>query len=71
MALGMGLEYFGIMVRVSANGLEHQGSIKDRVIPKTKKIVLDASLIYTRHLKARIKDKGSNTGKEIVPSPIP
>ncbi len=35
--------YIGIMVRVFANGLGDRGSIPGRVIPKTKKMVLDAA----------------------------
>ena len=37
----------GIMVRVFANSAEDQGSISGRVIPKTKKMELDASLLNT------------------------
>ena len=44
----------GIMVRVFANG---PGSIPGRVIPKTLKMVLDASLLNTHHYKVRIKGK--------------
>ena len=47
----------GTMVRVFANGLGDSGSIPGRVIPKTKKIVFDASLLNTQHYKVRIKDK--------------
>ena len=43
--------------RVFANGLEDQGSIPGRVIPKTQKIVLDTSLLNTQHYKVRIKGK--------------
>ena len=42
--------HIGMMVRVFANG-------PGRVIPKTKKTVLDASLLNTQHLKVRIKGK--------------
>ena len=45
------------MVRVFANGPEDQGSITGRVIPKTQKMVLDASLLNTQHYKVRIKGK--------------
>ena len=44
-------------VCVFANGPEDQGSIPGRVIPKTKKMVLDASLLNTQHYKIRIKGK--------------
>ena len=47
----------GMMVRVIANGLGHLGSIPGRVIPKTQKMVLDASLLNTRHFKVLIKGK--------------
>ena len=39
------------MVRVLANGPGDQGSITGRVIPKTQKIVFDASLLNTQHYK--------------------
>ena len=35
------------MVRVFANGLGDQGSILGQFIPKTQKLVLDASLLNT------------------------
>ena len=47
----------GIMVRVFANGLGDLGSIPGQVIPKTLKMVLDASLLNTQHYKVRIKGK--------------
>ena len=45
------------MVRVFANGLGDQGSILDRVIPKSQKMVLDATLLNTQHYKEWIKGK--------------
>ena len=45
------------MSRVFANGLGDQGSIPGRVIPKTKKMVLDAALLSTQDYKLRIKGK--------------
>ena len=39
------------------NGLGDQGSIPDRVIPKTLKMVLDVALLNTRHYKVKIKGK--------------
>ena len=45
------------MVRVFANGLEDLGPIPGRVIPKTQKMVLDASSLNTQHYKVRIKSK--------------
>ena len=47
----------GIMVRVFTNGLGDLGSIPGRVIPKTQKMVLDATLLNTQHYKVRIKGK--------------
>ena len=41
-----------MMVRVLANG-----SIPGRVLPKTQKMVLDASLFNVQHYKLRIKGK--------------
>ena len=46
-----------MMVRVFANGSGDLGSIPGRVIPKTKKIVLDSSLLNTQHYKVGIKGK--------------
>ena len=47
----------GIMVRVFANGLGDLGSIPGRVLPKTQKMLLDASLFNTQHYKVWIKGK--------------
>ena len=41
-------------------------SIPDQVIPKTQKMVLDASLLKTQHYKVLIKGKRSNPRKGIV-----
>ena len=49
------------MGRVVANGLEDQGSIPGRVIPKTLKMVLDTSLLNTLHYKVHIKGKGEKS----------
>ena len=46
-----------IMVRVFANGPGNLGLVPGRVIPKTQKMVLDTSLLKTRHYKVRIKGK--------------
>ena len=43
--------------RVFANCPGDVGSIPGRVIPKTLKMVFDASLLNTQHYKARIKGK--------------
>ena len=43
--------------RVFANGLGDLGSIPGRVIRKTQKMVLDATLLNTQHYKVQIKGK--------------
>ena len=48
---------FGMMVRVFASDPGGLGSISGRVIPKTQKTVLDASLLNTQHYKGWIKGK--------------
>ena len=45
------------MVRVFANGPGDMGSITGRVIPKTQKMELDATLLNTQHYMVRIKGK--------------
>ena len=47
----------GIMVTVFANGPGDLGSIPIWVIPKTQKMVLDASLLNTQHYKVGINGK--------------
>ena len=47
------------MVRVFASGPGDQGSILGRVIPKSQKMVLDATLLNSQHYKVRIKGKGA------------
>ena len=47
----------GLAVRVFANGPGDLSSIPGRVIPKTLKMVLDASLLSTQYDKVRIKGK--------------
>ena len=51
------------MVIVFANGPGDRDSIPGWVMPKTQKVVLDASLINTQHYKVQIKSKWSYTGK--------
>ncbi len=41
----------GLMSKMFADGPGDQGSIPGRVIPKTQKIVLDASSLNTQHYK--------------------
>ena len=45
------------MSKVFANGPGKQGVIPGRVILKTQKMVLDATLLNTQHYKVRIKGK--------------
>ena len=47
------------------------GSIPSRVIPKTQKMVLDASLLNTQHYKVRIKSKVEQSREGVAPSPTP
>ena len=54
-----------------ANGPEDLGSIPGRVIPKTQKMVLDASLLNTQHYKVRIKGKVEQFREGVAPSPTP
>ena len=42
---------------ILANGQGNWGSIPGRVIPKTQKMVFDATLLNTQHYKVKIKDK--------------
>ena len=44
-----GMLDIGIMVRVFANGPRDMDSIPARVLPKTQKMVLDATLLNTQH----------------------
>ena len=61
----------GLAVRVFANGPGDLGSIPVRVIPKTQKMVLDASLLNTQHYKVRIKGKVKQSREGVAPSPTP
>ena len=59
----------GLAVRVFANGPGDLGSIPGQVIPKTQKMVLDASLLNTQHYKVRIKGKVDPSREGVAPSP--
>ena len=59
----------GLAVRVFDNGPGDLGSIPGRVIPKTQKMVLDASLLNTQHYKVRIKGKVEQSREGVAPSP--
>ena len=54
-----------------ANGPGDLGSIPGRFIPKTQKMVLDASLLNTQHYKVRIKGKVEQSREGVAPSPTP
>ena len=54
-----------------ANGPGDLGSIPGRVIPKTQKMVLDASLLNTQHYKVQIKGKVEQSWEGVAPSPTP
>ena len=45
------------MVRMFVNGLGDLSSIPGQVIPKTQKMIVDATLLNTQHYKVRIKGK--------------
>ena len=51
------LYLIGLKSRVYANGPEDRGSIPGRIIPKTQKMELNASLLNTQYYKIRIKGK--------------
>ena len=51
------LRFIGLVGSVFANGPGGLGSISGRVITKTLKMVLDASLLNTQQYKVRIKGK--------------
>ena len=57
------------MVRVFTNNPGNLGSIPGPVIPKTQKMVLYATLLYTQHYKERVK--WSNPGKGVASSSTP
>ena len=59
----------GMMVRLFTNGPGDLGSIPGRVIPKTQKMVLDASLLNTKHYKVQIKGKVEQARERVAPSP--
>ena len=50
-----------MMVRVFANGPGDLGSIPGRVIPKTQKMILDASLLNTQYYKVEQSWERSST----------
>ena len=50
-------KYWGTIqiIRNKLNAPRDRGSILDRVIPKTQKMLLDAALLNAQHYKVRIK----------------
>ena len=58
-----------MMVRVFANGNGDRGSIPGLVIPKTQKMVLDASLLNTQHYKVWVKGKEGKSRERSSASP--
>ena len=52
-----------LMSRVFTNGPGDWGSIPGQIIPKTQKMVLDATLLNTQHYKVRIKGKVEQSRK--------
>ena len=59
--MGESIWTIGLAVRVFANDPGDLGSIPGRVIPKTQKMVLDASLFNTQNYKERIKGKAEQS----------
>ena len=66
---GIKIPDIGLGVRVFANGPGDLGSIPGKVIPKTQKMVLDASLLNTQHYKVQIKGKVEQSREGVAPSP--
>ena len=60
----------GLVGRVFANGQRDQVSIPSRVIPKTKKKILDAVLLNTQHSKVQ-KDKVEQSRERSSTFPTP
>ena len=54
------------MLIMFATGPEDVGLIPSRVIPKTQKMLLDASSFNTQHYKVRIKGEWINPGKGVA-----
>ena len=67
--ISLAIPDIGLAVRVFANGPGDLGSIPGRVIPKTQKMVLDASLLNTQQYKVRIKGKVEPSREGVAPSP--
>ena len=63
--------FIGLVGRVFANDPGDQGSVSGRVVPKTLKMVLDASLLNTQHYKVHIRGKVEQSGEGVASSPTP
>ena len=59
------------MSRVFAHDPGDPGSIPGHVIPKTQKMILDATLLNTQHYKVRIKSKVEQSREWSSTSPTP
>ena len=57
------------MVRVFANGPGDLGSITGRVILKTQKMVLDATLLNTQYYEVKIKGKVEESRERSIALP--
>ena len=63
--------FIGLAVRVFVNGLGDRGSIPGRVISKTQKMLLDASLFNNQHYKVQIKGKMVQSRERSCTPPFP
>ena len=59
----------GLVGRVFVNCPGDQGSVPDRVIPKTSEMILDTSLLNTHQYKVFIKDKVEQSRERISALP--
>ena len=62
-------QLIGLVGRVFTNCPGNWGSIPGRVIPKTQKMVLDATLLSTQHYKVQIKGKVEQSRERISTLP--
>ena len=62
---------YHLLGRVFANGPGDLGSIPGRIIPKTLKMVLDASLLNSQQNKVRIKGKVEQSREKNSALPTP
>ena len=60
------VQFFGLMSRMFANGPGDRGSIPGRVIRKTPKMALDATLLNIQQYKVRVK--WIKSGNRVVPT---